>query len=341
MIVDTDVVIDPKTYDFGKGVKPRTIFTYTGSKRRLLVYLIPLIRDVAKYHQLSRYIEPTGGSGATMFNFDPESNFPEIWYNDIDTGLASLMLAVGDVNSVHGLIGILRNFGVGEEVFLRANRALALEEKKLKASKAKKPLDLNAANNPLSLIERAAYTFISITQSRAAGRKRFDKNFVSQPYKALKKYEKGLVDLERLHYFLSQVKVTNRDVLELLEEIHLDGSNFILLDPPYHPSSMTSNAHYGSNSWSVKQHRKLVNLLLRANAKIILCGYDNEDYQELEYCGWRKIYLGSLHVSMAPNGKMADEFIWINFTISPYLDESLVQADLLRKVKRLEQEELR
>jgi site-specific DNA-adenine methylase len=174
---------------------------------------------------------------------------------------------------------------------------------------AKTALD---SDENLTLVERAVYTYISIMQSYCGLRDSF--NPALRKPKEEAKYRKQVQELYSFHPFLSRVKITNGDALELLNDTLYDSSSLLYLDPVYHPhAGMTGNNHYGADSWTVEQHQELVDLLIRARSKVILSGYDNEDYQKLIKSGWRKMFLGSLRVSISPKGKMGDEYVWINF----------------------------
>lgn len=282
---------DSAIFDSGRTTKLRKILTYTGSKDRLLPQLNKLANYAAEHYDLNHYKEFCGGSGSLLLNH--EFSFKKCWYNEWDKGIHSLMLALGDVRYVHSVIDKLKLSGVSESVFNQAKEALGQIDN-------------------LTLVERAVYTYITIMQSYLGLCDLFD-SALRLPKKEAK-YRKQVQELYSFYPFLSRVKITNEDALALLKDTLYDGSSLLYLDPPYHPhSGMTGNNHYGVNSWTVEQHRDLVGLLLRTRSKVILSGYDNEDYQKFVKSGWRKIFLGSLRVPISPKGKMGDEYVWINF----------------------------
>lgn len=278
-------------FDSVKSTRLRKILTYTGAKDRLLSQLNKLVNHATEHYDLNHYKEFCGGSGALLLNH--EFPFKKCWYNEWNKGVYSLMLALGDVRYVHSVIDKLKLSGVSERVFNQAKEALGQIDN-------------------LTLVERAVYTYITIMQSYRGLRGSFD-SALRQPKKEAK-YRKQVQELYSFYPFLSEVKITNEDALELLKDTLYDSSSLLFLDPPYHPhAGMTGNNHYGEDSWTVEQHRNLVSLLLRTRSKVILSGYDNEDYQKLERSGWNKIFLGSLRVSISEKGKMGDEYVWINF----------------------------
>lgn len=308
--------VDYATFDFVRTSKPRKILTYTGSKDRLLPYLIWLANDAAKLNNLTHYKEFYGGSGSLLLNHS--FLFDTYWYNDVDEGMCSLMIALGDMRYVHSVIDKLKMLGVSRNVFDQAKVALDSKES-------------------LSLVDLACNTYISIMQSYGAGREAFNPMFIRKP-KEVERYYKQVQTLDSFLPFLSQVKITNEDTLKLLKDTLHDGSSLFFLDPPYHPNSgMSGNNHYGKNSMSAEQHQELVGLLLRTNSKVILSGYDNDDYQRLITYGWRKLFLGSLRTI---GSKKGGEYVWINFEISSYLEESFAQAEKMREAEREKQEEL-
>lgn len=279
-----------------KTAKTRKIFSYTGAKDRLLGQLKQLSSYAAKAYGLTYYQELFGGSGALLLNQD--FSFSKYWYNETKVDVYSLMAALGDVRYAHALIDKLKLLGVGRSVFDQAKNALKSDPN-------------------LTLVERAAYTYISIMQSHKGLRELFDSKLTrgSKPTTAYHGHVQGL---RSLHPFLSRVRITNEDAFVLLAERRYDRSSLLYLDPPYHPESgMTGNKHYDEHSLSAEDHRELVQLLLGSSAKIILSGYDNADYERLVRNGWKKLFLGDLRVSPSKNGKIGHEYVWLNFEPPP------------------------
>jgi site-specific DNA-adenine methylase len=282
---------DHAIFDSGRTTKLRKLLTYTGSKDRLLPQLNKLVNYASEHYDLDHYKEFCGGSGALLLNH--EFPFKKCWYNEWNKGVYSLMLALSDVRYVHSVIDKLKLSGVSERVFNQAKKALDSDEN-------------------LTLVERAVYTYISVMQSFGGLRDSFNTD-LRKPKKEAK-YRRQMQELYSFHPFLSRVKITNEDALRLLKDTLYDSSSLLFLDPPYHPhAGMTGNNHYGADSWTVEQHQELVGLLIRTRSKVILSGYDNEDYQKLIKSGWRKIFFGSLRVSISSKGKVGDEYVWINF----------------------------
>ena len=222
--------VDLATYDFVKTSNPRKIITYTGSKDRLLPQLVWLAKDAAKRYDLTRYLEPFGGSGALLLNH--QFLFDQYWYNEANTAVYSLMLALSDVRYVHSVIDRLKVLGVGKRVFHQAKKELDLDEKGEKL---------------LTLVERAVYAYITIMQSYGGGRESFNPIFARNP-KEEKRYYTQVQKLDTFLPFLSQVKMTNEDALKLLKDTLYEGARLIFADPPYHPEAyldMSGNRHYG------------------------------------------------------------------------------------------------
>lgn len=179
----------------------------------------------------------------------------------------------------------------------------------------------------LDRLTSAAYAFIVTQQSRAAMMERFDHSKVSD-LKRMRSYFKRVNNLDRFFSTLEDVEITCGDCREWLGLLRGRDDAFIYLDPPYVPEKCAISSHYGSNSWTLADHEKLVDELLGiGNAKVALSGYDNECYTRLEAAGWRKLFLRRVHVSSAVVGRFQSEFLWVNFGLPATLEAQVCHID--------------
>lgn len=87
------------------------------------------------------------------------------------------------------------------------------------------------------------------------------------------------------HERLMRVQIEQKDALELIPD--WDGKDTVFyLDPPYVQSTRTSG-NYICDVDDV-HHHELVRLLLGVKGAVILSGYENELYADLENASWRK-----------------------------------------------------
>ena len=163
-------------------------------------------------------------------------------------------------------------------------------------------------------IEVARATWITLLQSRNGMRRNWKgmKNGNEEQIylnKLLSKY-----DLQRR---LKNVTVTNRDALEILQEIKGDEDAMIYLDPPYTFHERTSNNLYQCEQDDEKQ-REMVELIKDAKAHILVSGYKNPIYDGVlnEANGWTSKLLMEVikHSSSIRSIKpMLQEWIWKNY----------------------------
>lgn len=116
---------------------------------------------------------------------------------------------------------------------------------------------------------------------------------------------------------LREVQVENLDFKDCIKKY--DGLDTLFyLDPPYIHETRRSSKGY-AHEMTEFSHQELVILLRSVIGKVILSGYDNPIYCDLEKSCWTKISLAN-HTIMHKNSdgviEMPDkEFVWINFNL--------------------------
>ena len=103
--------------------------------------------------------------------------------------------------------------------------------------------------------------------------------------KATSDYLSIIDGLEEYHIRLSNVVITNRDAMHIINKYDNDDV-FMYLDPPYVHSTRTS-ARY-PHDMTDEQHIELLNTVIKCKSKILISGYDNDLYNVLVENGWNK-----------------------------------------------------
>ncbi len=127
----------------------------------------------------------------------------------------------------------------------------------------------------------------------------------------LRKMHASIERLDEIHEILQTIIVTNRDIFDLIPKWDNDRV-FIYIDVPYVLSTRNGKAYI--IEWSDEDHKKLINMLLEIkNAKILLSGYDNQIYKELENNKWRKESFQANSSSAAGISQSKTECVWMNY----------------------------
>lgn len=296
---------------------PHSVISYIGGKSQLISNIVPLIIYAANTYNLSSYYELCGGGARMLLNL-PTALFQHRSYNDMDRGLCSLFACLGDKRYLYDLMAMLEDLGVGEDVFLRAKHAREYEAQ----------MQSQGSDFGLGIVTSAAYAFILAMQSRAADMESFDFSRVKDQ-KRLRSYFKRVRELDLFYPTLEDIEVTHGDCRELLKLLNGKDGVFAYLDPPYTPEQMVLKDHYGARSWTLDEHDRLVDLLLKTSGVMMaLSGYDNPCYDRLVSAGWRKLYLKNVFVASSSEARRRnDEYLWINFDVPDSLLDQISEFD--------------
>jgi len=257
----------------------RSIIKYYGGKHYIAKYLIEIIPK----HNL--YIEPFFGGG-NMFFSKPPSKMEII--NDLSDNIFSLYKVIADENKYKQLQHRLE---------LTPYHAKFRDDYKQKL------------NEKLTIEDRAFYyLYVNRTSFNGVGGFSCTKLIRNNMIRSVSDYLSLIPHLEEIHNRLRNAVVENKDALELIQKYD-DNDVFFYLDPPYVQSTRRSNQKY-MIEMSDEDHERMINLILKSKAKIMLSGYDNEIYNNLVENGWNRLELKS------PNScSDATEYVWINYEI--------------------------
>lgn len=239
-------------------------------------------------YERCNYLEPFGGSAAVLFN--KRISDIEI-YNDLEENVYSFFKVISDKN--------------------------LFNEFKFKCDLtpySKKILDefKESLNDNLSLLERA-YRFFIINRLAYNGISGFSTSPVVRRNmsKSVSDYLSCVDKLYDVHQRLSKVIIHNTDAINLITKY--DKENWLMyLDPPYHQSTR-SEKRYKVDMNDNQQKYFLETVISCENAKIIISGYDCEEYNLLVNNGWYKetFKTGTQNSNRKNNIKL--ETIWKNF----------------------------
>ncbi len=278
----------------------KTPLCYYGGKGNLL-------RKLLEYVPLHEYyLEVFGGSGSLLFA--KESVGAEV-YNDIDGDLVNLFRVMRD------------HF---DEFYRKVAMTPYSREEYMFCKETYKDCD-----DP---VERARRFFVAIRQS-------FNGSPEAGWRYSLKIKKRGLLAsvsswlsaLEELPYAymrLIHVQIENLHWRECMEKYNdWEWAGFFYLDPPYLPDTRREQKVY-KFEMSRKDHEELVEwLLTKSKTKIMLSGYDNDLYFELEKAGWKKVCFDvGCHAAgktrqtgilgegaTLKHGQRRQECIWLNY----------------------------
>lgn len=264
-----------------------SIIKYFGGKNGSLGNII--YDEFPKHDSYKNYIEPFGGSGALLFKKEPHD--VEI-YNDLE-------------DNVYSLFKVLTN----DDLFLKFQKKceLSYHSEKIMNEYKEKLKDVD-----IDILERA-YMFFYINRVGFNGFGGYSTSLVirRKMSKSVSDFLSSIDRLEDVHQRLSGVIIHNRDAIELIQKYDKDYT-FMYLDPPYHWETRTG-ARYKVDMNNNKQEKLIEVLSNIKNAKILLSGYDCEEYNTLLDIGWTKKDYVIKTQNSNQKGKTKIETLWKNY----------------------------
>jgi DNA adenine methylase len=238
-------------YKYDSEAKP--FVKWAGGKRQLLYkmkHFFPTDFDT--------YFEPFVGGGAVFFNFynyykKKDFRFSAI-LNDINPELINCYKVIKDPELLEELISMLREHELQHsEKYYYSIRELDREPKKYEK---------------LGQVEKAA-RFIYLNRTCYNGLYRV--NSKGQFNVPVGKYVDPLIadirTLRAAHKAFDKASIFCGDYIEVLKEYVME-NDFIYLDPPYHPISLTSNfTQYSKDGFSESDQRKLAGVFYELDLK--------------------------------------------------------------------------
>lgn len=110
---------------------------------------------------------------------------------------------------------------------------------------------------------------------------------------------------------LRDVRVDNRDAIELIEMFLKRPATLVYVDPPYLANRTQGYTNDANNE---DFHIRLLKTLNKANCMIFISGYENDLYNsELTLSkGWHKVIIDTITKDISGNGHSRKEIVWMN-----------------------------
>lgn len=259
-----------------------------GGKTYMIKHLLKLIPAHATY------VEVFGGTAKFLFAKDVS---PVEVYNDIDSNLANFFHVLREDDLFEEFYKLCISTPYSREVFVECRDTAETD-----------------------LVKRA-WRFFVVAKMAFSGRykcpgwskctTRSRRNMCS----TVSGWISSIEGLPEVHSRLFRVLIENRDFRKVIEENDTPNT-FFYLDPPY-----VQSARKGTNKYSFemgdKDHKDLVESLLKIEGKAILSGYDNNIYKKLEENKWtRRDYeaTSSAIPSITQKDNRRTECLWFNFS---------------------------
>ena len=220
-------------------------------------FINELVSYFPKWETYDVFIDAFGGSGAVVLS-QPRGKVDI--YNDIDKNIYSVYKSISDPI-------------LFEEFKKKCDLSLY-------SSDLRKEFKEKIKDKSISLVERA-FMFWYINRASHNGIGGFSTTCCIRRgmSKSTSDFLSSIDRMKEMHDRFSSIIVENRDALELIEKYDQDNV-FIYADSPYHFDTRTS-ARYVCDM-NNEQQKKYIDILLNIKyAKILISGYDCEEYKRL------------------------------------------------------------
>ena len=261
----------------------KNAFKRIGGKHYMIKKLLPLIPE----HDI--YCEVFGGSASLLLNKTPVHL--EV-YNDIDSGLANLFRVITNPE----------NF---KKFYTRSSITIYSRELFLEYYETWKEQECD--------IEKA-FRFFYIMRSCFAGNMNargwataHTRNFAKQYFSAVDK-------LPEMHERFKNVVIDNRSWEKILEAYDTP-ETFFYMDPPYALNTRLFQEVY-EHEMTNKDHIKLIEKIKTLKGKVMLSGYENEIYRNLEWNHKKyKVSATSKNTKLSNPKPIKEEIVWMNYDL--------------------------
>jgi DNA adenine methylase len=238
------------------------------------------------------YIEPYGGSAVVLLQKKPS---PIEIYNDLNSNVYSLFKVLSDKK----LFQEFQNMCA----LTYYSRRLADEYRE------------SLKQNELSTLDRA-FRFFYVNRVTYNGVGGFS-CIVNAVRRGMSKPVSDMLStidrLPEIHERLRSVIIENKDAIQLLEKYDKPSALFYL-DPPYHHDTRTSVRY--DIDMADDQQEELVDVLLdTTSARVLLSGYQCEEYNRLTDNGWHRVDIEINTQTSKREKKTKTESLWRNYLI--------------------------
>jgi DNA adenine methylase len=238
------------------------------------------------------YVEAFGG-GANVLLF--KEQFGVEIYNDLEQNVYSLFKVISD-KSLFSKFKVLCDLAIYSHQLRDEYRE-----------------DLKKDN--IDIVERAfKYFYVNRCSVNGVGGFSIATCIRRNMSKSVSDFLSTIDGLQQLHNRLSSAIIENTDGIGLIKKFDRDRV-FMYLDPPY-SWSVRGSARYKVDMTN-EQQKELVDVLLNIKkAKILLSGYDCNEYKTLTDNGWNKIKFDVKTQDGNRKPKIKTEVLWMNYIVN-------------------------
>lgn len=237
---------------------------YFGGKNGMFKNIIPEFPEKGTY---DTYVEPFGCSFAIGFHTPDELIAPIEIYNDLEQNVYSLFKVLSD-DEKYQKFKMLCDFSYYNEQ-LRGEYINELRN-----------------NQTLDDVSRAwMFFYVNRTSHNGIGGFSVQRVVRRNMSKNVSDYLSAIDGLDTVHQRLSKVTVVNKDGIELIQKYN-DKNAFIYADPPYVLSTRGTTRY--RCDMSEEQQKEFLDACINTEAKILISGYDCDEYNILTENGFTK-----------------------------------------------------
>jgi len=223
---------------------------------------------------------------------------------------------------------------------LRSNSSEMRELLRLTPYAREELIQARLAETELTEIERARRFFVSAMMAingsfgKAIGGFSFSNSYTRRNMEARVSRWKSMPNyLELVAERLSQVRIENKDAIELFRNFTKRPATLVYFDPPYLANRQRG---YDHDQCSEEYHERLLNTVIKAKCMVFLSGYENDLYNDYltRANGWRKRKIKT--ATRGHNGKDSEreEIVWYNERYSDALKSRRIPVHLSAKEKK-------
>lgn len=266
-----------------------------GGKRKLMNEINEVFEYITVCRNISLFADMFTGSGTCVVDNTLE-HLPKIGV-DKDLGMISFLECLKTESTVEDLIDKILIFD--EKIFDKATFYDNDSDKKYEDR---------------DVTDRGAITFLKAHYSRASDRQNFTES----------RLPKGISInlLESLFNWsprLDNVEFIHSDFLSVFTELDQRNDVLFYMDPPYVRGNNPKPTTGYTDPFDIADHQRLVHAAIQSKNAIVISGYRNSIYTQLEENGFYRYHLREVNVYSSSKGMREQEYIWSNVEI-PFLD---------------------
>lgn len=236
----------------------RSPITWFGGKGNMVAKLVKFLPQ----HHI--YVEAFGGAASLLFAKAPSN--VEV-YNDRDSRLVNFFRVLRDMEKFSQLERMAMLTPYSREECKAAQRSIGKG---------------NEVEQAWSFFTASRQGFSGNIGSWGYGVSSSSRGMAAQ----CSKWLGAITALPEVHQRLMQVQIEHDDWRQVLQRYDTP-ETFFYLDPPYVPSTRKSGSYV--HELGESDHQELIETIQGLQGKVLLSGYPNQIYEQLEKKGWQKV----------------------------------------------------